>query len=454
LNLNNINSIHFIGIGGIGMSNLARYFLSKGVSVSGYDRTESSITNNLINEGATIHYVDELQKIKNLDSLDLVVYTPAIPEKNTQLLYFKSASIRLIKRAELLGVITKDSYCIAVAGTHGKTTTSCIVAHMLESSELGCTGFLGGIATNYNSNFILNSNSKYVVVEADEYDRSFLHISPDVVILTSIDADHLDVYGDEENVLKSFQEFVDLIPQKGSLISSYGVKINRTSKTTYGENETANYNIVNQRVEAGAQYFDLAFGSDLIQNIQLGIQGRHNIHNAVAVFALGLELGIDIETIKHSFSTFKGVKRRFEYIVKTDSLIYIDDYAHHPKEIDACLSSVKDLFPNKKITVVFQPHLYSRTKDFLNDFGKSLSIIDEVILLDIYPARELPIPGVSSSILLEKISCKNKMLVNRKELIPELKNRVLEVLLTLGAGDINELVSPINSMLNSKISVN
>ncbi len=454
MNLNNINSIHFIGIGGIGMSNLARYFLSKGVSVSGYDRIESSITNNLINEGAAIHYVDEIQQIKNIDSLDLVVYTPAITEKNTQLSYFKIASISLIKRAELLGVITKDSYCIAVAGTHGKTTTSCIVAHMLETSELGCTAFLGGIATNYNSNFILNSNSKYVVVEADEYDRSFLHLSPDTVILTSIDADHLDVYGDEENVIKSFQEFVDLIPQKGNLISSYGVKVNRASKTTYGENEAATFNIFNQRVEDGAQYFDLAFGSSLIQNIQLGIQGRHNIHNAVAVFALGLELGIDIETIKHSFSTFKGVKRRFEYIVKTDSLIYIDDYAHHPKEIDACLSSVKDLFPEKKITVVFQPHLYSRTKDFLNDFGISLSNIDEVILLDIYPARELPIPGINSNVLLEKISCKSKMLVDRKELIPELQNRVLEVLLTLGAGDINELVSPINSMLNSKISVN
>ena len=454
MNISNINSIHFIGIGGIGMSNLARYFLSKGVFVSGYDRTESSITKSLISEGAVIHYVDDLQKIKKLDSLDLVVYTPAIPEENSQFSYFKSTSVRLIKRAELLGFITKDSYCIAIAGTHGKTTTSCIVAHMLDSSELGCTAFLGGIATNYNSNFILNSNSKYVVVEADEYDRSFLHLSPDAVILTSIDADHLDVYGDEKNVQKSFQEFVDLIPLKGNLITSYGVNVNRVSKTTYGENETATFNIVNQRFEDGAQYFDLAFGSNLIQNIQLGIQGRHNIHNAVAVFALGLELGIEIETIKHSFSTFKGVKRRFEYVIKTDSLIYIDDYAHHPKEIDACLSSVKDLFPDKKITVVFQPHLYSRTKDFLNDFGISLSNIDELILLDIYPARELPIPGINSNVLLEKISCKNKMLVDRKELIPELQNRVLEVLLTLGAGDINELVSPINSMLNSKISVN
>ena len=454
MNIDKINSAHFIGIGGIGMSNLARYFLSRGVLVSGYDRVESNLTKSLISEGAVIHYLDEIQQIRNIDSLDLVVYTPAIPENNQQLSYFNQSTVTLLKRAEVLGEITKGSYCVAVAGTHGKTTTSCIVAHMLEYSGVGCTAFLGGIATNYNSNFILNSNTKFVVVEADEYDRSFLNLSPDIVLLTSIDADHLDVYGSEEQVQDSFQEFVNLIPTNGNLISNFGLKILRDSKTTYGENKNADFNIINKRVKDGEHYFDLEYGSNLIQNIQLGIQGNHNIHNAVAVFALGLELGIDKEIIKNSFATFKGVKRRFEYKIKTESLIYIDDYAHHPKEIEACLNSVKELFPGKKITVVFQPHLYSRTKDFLDDFGLSLSNIDEVILLDIYPARELPIPGVNSTILLDKISCQNKMLVEKKELIPELENRFLEVLLTLGAGDIDELVSPINLMLNSKISVN
>ena len=452
--VNKINSVHFIGIGGIGMSNLARYFLSRGALVSGYDRVESNLTKSLIAEGASIHYLDNTQQIRNIDSLDLVVYTPAIPENNQQLSYFNKSTISLMKRAEVLGVITNDSFCIAVAGTHGKTTTSCIVAHMLEHSGVGCTAFLGGIATNYNSNFILNSDAKFVVVEADEYDRSFLNLSPDIVILTSIDADHLDIYGSEENVQNSFQEFVNLIPTNGNLISNFGLKILRESKITYGENENADFNITNKRVKDGEHCFDLEYGSNLIQNIQLGIQGNHNIYNAVAVFALGLELGIDKEIIKNSFLTFKGVQRRFEYKIKTESLIYIDDYAHHPKEIEACLNSVKELFPRKKITVVFQPHLYSRTKDFLDDFGLSLSNIDEVILLDIYPARELPISGVTSNALLEKISCKNKILIGKKELIPELENRILEVLLTLGAGDIDELVSPIKTMLNSKISIN
>jgi UDP-N-acetylmuramate--alanine ligase len=454
LNLNNINSIHFIGIGGIGMSNLARYFLSRGVLVSGYDRVESNLTKSLISEGASIHYLDEIQQIRNTDSLDLVVYTPAISENNQQLSYFNQSTVTLLKRAEVLGEITKGSYCVAVAGTHGKTTTSCIVAHMLEYSGVGCTAFLGGIATNYNSNFILNADTKFVVVEADEYDRSFLNLAPDIVLLTSIDADHLDVYGSEEKVQDSFQEFVNLIPTNGNLISNFGLKIHRDSKITYGENKNADFNVINKRLKDGEQYFDLEYGSNLIQNIQLGIHGNHNIHNAVAVFALGLELGIDKEIIKNSFATFKGVERRFEYKIKTESLIYIDDYAHHPKEIEACLNSVKELFPGKKITVVFQPHLFSRTKDFLDDFGLSLSNVDEVILLDIYPARELPIPGVNSAILLDKISCQNKILLEKKELIPELENRFLEVLLTLGAGDIDQLVLPINSMLNSKINVN
>ena len=454
MNINTINNAHFIGIGGIGMSNLARYFLSKNIVVSGYDRTETAITKALIVEGASIHYADQLDELNYLSSIDLVVYTPAIPSNNAQLSFFRDSAVKIMKRAEVLGLITKQSYCIAVAGTHGKTTTSSIVAHMLEYSKIGCTAFLGGIATNFNSNFILNKGSENVVVEADEYDRSFLNLTPDIVILTSIDPDHLDIYGSAENVQQCFQEFVNLIPKTGKLISNYGLSIESNLKKTYGENGAADFKIFNTRVEDGEHYFDLAYGAEIFDNISLGLPGKHNIYNAAAVFALGIELGIDHQVIVKSFSSFKGVKRRFEYHIKTPTLIFIDDYAHHPQEIEATISSVKELFPDKKLTVVFQPHLFSRTNDFMEEFADSLSAIDEVILLDIYPARELPIKGVSSSVLLEKINCNNKLLLQEKEVVTALKDRYLEVVLTLGAGDIDQLVSPIKNMLTAKLEIN
>ena len=454
MNLNDLNRAHFIGIGGIGMSNLALYLLSKGIRVSGYDREQSEITNNLIAKGAEIFYEDQLSLLSNQKEIDIVVYTPAISSANNQLSYFLATHDFVVKRAELLGLITKSSFCIAVAGTHGKTTTSSIIAHMLEYSGYGCTAFLGGISSNYNTNLILNKASKNVVVEADEYDRSFLTLTPDIILLTSIDADHLDVYGSIDKIEEGFQQFIDLIPDNGKIVSNYGLKISADTIISYGENQKADYCIHNIRVEKGGHYFDLQAKGKLIEKIHLGIPGVHNIYNAAAVVVLGLDLGIDLEVIKKALATFKGVKRRFEYHLKTSSLVYIDDYAHHPKEIEACLYSVKQLYPNTKITVIFQPHLFSRTSDFMDDFASSLSSIDELILLDIYPARELPIKGISSTVLLEKVNCSNKILLEKDELIPELENRLLEVVLTMGAGDIDALVEPLKRMLNSKIAKN
>ena len=454
MKLDDIHRAHFLGIGGIGMSSLALYFISKGVQVSGYDRTESSITKELVQKGADVFYDDQINFILDKENIDVVVYTPAIPKSNNQLSYFLAHHDFVIKRAELLGLMTKNNFCIAVAGTHGKTTTSSIVAHMLEYSGLGCTAFLGGMSSNYNSNLILNQSSNNVVVEADEYDRSFLSLSPDIVLLTSIDADHLDVYGSIENIKKGFQKFIDLISESGILVSNYGLDVSANNTLFYGESNMANFRIQNIRVENHEHYFDLSYNDVMVENIHLGVPGYHNVYNAAAAVVLGIHLGIEMKIIKSALATFKGVKRRFEYLLKTSSLVYIDDYAHHPNEIEACLYSVKQLFPGKKITVIFQPHLFSRTSDFMDDFASSLSKVDELILLEIYPARELPIEGISSNALLNRIDCTNKILVSKEELIPELENRILEVVLTMGAGDIDRLVDPIKDMLDSKIAKN
>ncbi len=436
------------------MSSLARYFMEKDIAVSGYDQTETILTQSLIEEGANIHYEDNVDKIKDLEQIDLVVYTPAIPFSHSELTFFMNSEIKVLKRAELLGWITKDSFSIAVAGTHGKTTTSSIIAHMLEVSGVGCNAFLGGISTNYNSNFILNKQSNKTVVEADEYDRSFLNLSPNISILTSMDSDHLDIYGDENELTKSFQEFVDLLPEDGKLICYNGLNVKSKNIITYGENDNSNLKIKNISISEGEYYFDVTYKSKEITGLHLGISGKHNVYNAAAAIVLALELGINDTDIKKSLASFKGVKRRFEYHIKEKSLVYIDDYAHHPKEIDAFIGSVRELYPTKKITGVFQPHLFTRTRDFLAEFALSLSALDEIILLDIYPARELPIKGVSSLVLLKKINCPNKKLIDRKELVSELENRYLEVLVTLGAGNIDELVSPIKNILKTKIIAN
>jgi UDP-N-acetylmuramate--alanine ligase len=450
LEIENINRIHFIGIGGIGMSNLARYFLSKGVSVSGYDRVKTDLTDRLANEGAAIHFVDELDSIKQIDKIDLVVYTPAIPMNHNQLSYFIKSDLPVIKRAELLGLITKNSYSIAIAGTHGKTTTSCIVAHMLEHSGMGCNAFLGGISTNYNSNFIINKNIDRTVVEADEYDRSFLNLSPDISIITSMDADHLDIYGDRNEMDQCFQDFVELLPDDGKLIVNYGLPVNFKNRITYGENKSSDLVISNINIKEGNYHFDVQYRELVLKDIYLGLPGRHNVYNAASAILLSLELGMEVEMIRSSLASFKGVKRRFEYKLKSKDLIYIDDYAHHPKELDVCIESARELYPNKMLTGIFQPHLYSRTRDFLSEFAVSLSALDEVILLDIYPARELPISGISSSVLLDKINCGNKKLMKMQEVIPEIENRYIEVLLSMGAGNIDELVQPIKMALENK----
>ena len=450
MEIENINRIHFIGIGGIGMSNLARYFLSKGVSVSGYDRVKTDLTDRLANEGAAIHFVDELDSIKQIDKIDLVVYTPAIPMNHNQLSYFIKSDLPVIKRAELLGLITKNSYSIAIAGTHGKTTTSCIVAHMLEYSGMGCNAFLGGISTNYNSNFIINKNIDRTVVEADEYDRSFLNLSPDISIITSMDADHLDIYGDRNEMDQCFQDFVELLPDDGKLIVNYGLPVNFKNRITYGENKSSDLVISNINIKEGNYHFDIQYREVVLKDIYLGLPGRHNVYNAASAILLSLELGMEVEMIRSSLASFKGVKRRFEYKLKSKDLIYIDDYAHHPKELDVCIESARELYPNKMLTGIFQPHLYSRTRDFLSEFAVSLSALDEVILLDIYPARELPISGISSSVLLDKINCGNKKLMKMQEVIPEIENRYIEVLLSMGAGNIDELVQPIKMALENK----
>jgi len=450
LEIENINRIHFIGIGGIGMSNLVRYFLSKGVNVSGYDLVKTDLTDRLTNEGASIHFIDELNSIQQIDKIDLVVYTPAIPLDHNQLSYFIKSDLPVIKRAELLGLITKNSYSIAIAGTHGKTTTSCIVAHMLEYSGIGCNAFLGGISTNYNSNFIINKNVDRTVVEADEYDRSFLNLSPDISIITSMDADHLDIYRDRNDMDQCFQDFVELLPDDGKLIVNYGLPVNFKNRITYGENESSDLVIRNINIKEGNYHFDVQYRDLVLKDIYLGLPGRHNVYNAASAILLSLELGMEVEMIRSSLASFKGVKRRFEYQLKSNDLVYIDDYAHHPKELDVCIESARELYPNKMLTGIFQPHLYSRTRDFLSEFAVSLSALDEVILLDIYPARELPISGISSSVLLDKINCRNKKLMKMQEVIPEIENRYIEVLLSMGAGNIDELVQPIKMALENK----
>ncbi len=454
MNIDNINRIHFIGIGGIGMSNLARFFLSKGVSVSGYDRVETDLTFQLIDEGADIHFIDDVNLINELEKIDLVVYTPAISVDHGELSYFVNSDILVIKRAELLGLITENSFSIAIAGTHGKTTTSCIVAHMLEYSGLGCNAFLGGISTNYNSNFIINKNADTTVVEADEFDRSFLSLSPDISIITSMDADHLDVYGDRNEMVKSFQDFVDLISDEGKLIVNHGLPVKFKNMITYGEDESADLIIKNINIKGGNYYFDIRYKDLVLNNIHLGLPGRHNVYNAASAVLLSLEMGMEVKMIKSSLASFKGVKRRFEYQLRSKELVFIDDYAHHPKELDVCIGSVRELYPNKILTGIFQPHLYSRTRDFLAEFAVSLSALDEVILLDIYPARELPISGISSSVLLEKINCRNKKLVTMQEVVPEIENRYIEVLLCMGAGNIDKLVQPLKMALENKNNVN
>lgn len=456
--MNNISSVYFIGIGGIGMSNLARYFLSKGKMVGGYDRTETSLTKKLVKEGANIHYIDskDLIPIAFTDKAHtLVVYTPAIPSDSVELNYFKQNGFDLHKRAEVLGLITKQSKALCCAGTHGKTTTSSMLAHILRQSHLDCNAFLGGILRNYDNNLLLSDKSEYTIVEADEYDRSFHWLHPYMALITSVDPDHLDIYGTEQAYLESFEKFTSLIQSGGALVIKHNIKLQPRLKEdvrlyTYSE-ENGDFHAQNIRIGNGEIYFDFVTPKETITNIKLGVPVKINIENSVGAMALAWLNGATPDELRKGISTFQGAKRRFEFILKTDKIVMIDDYAHHPQELAASITSVKALYPDRKVTGVFQPHLYSRTKDFAPDFARSLSLLDELILLDIYPAREKPIEGVTSEIIFNKVTCP-KTMCSKEQLLDLIASKNdIEVLLTVGAGDIDQLLIPIKEILERKI---
>lgn len=456
--MNNINSVYFIGIGGIGMSNLARYFLSKGKMVGGYDRTETSLTKKLVKEGANIHYIDskDLIPIAFTDKAHtLVVYTPAIPSDSVELNYFKQNGFDLHKRAEVLGLITKQSKALCCAGTHGKTTTSSMLAHILRQSHLDCNAFLGGILRNYDNNLLLSDKSEYTVVEADEYDRSFHWLHPYMALITSVDPDHLDIYLTEQAYLESFEKFTSLIQSGGALVIKHNIKLQPRLKEdvrlyTYSE-EKGDFHAQNIRIGNGEIYFDFVTPKETITNIKLGVPVKINIENSVGAMALAWLNGATPDELRKGISTFQGAKRRFEFILKTDKIVMIDDYAHHPQELAASITSVKALYPDRKVTGVFQPHLYSRTKDFAPDFARSLSLLDELILLDIYPAREKPIEGVTSEIIFNKVTCP-KTMCSKEQLLDLIASKNdIEVLLTVGAGDIDQMLIPIKEILERKI---
>ncbi|WP_302849999.1 UDP-N-acetylmuramate--L-alanine ligase [Polaribacter sp. NJDZ03] len=434
--------IYFVGIGGIGMSAIARYFASNGKSVAGYDKTATQITLDLEDLGAEIHFEDAVKNIpiSFLDSKKtLVVYTPAVSKNHAELSYFLDNGFTVLKRAEILGKITETTFCLAVAGTHGKTTTSAILGHIMNT--VNATSFLGGIAENYNSNLILGDD-KVSVVEADEFDRSFLKLSPNIACVTSMDADHLDIYGDSEALNESFVEFTNKV--ENTLIVAKGLPL---EGLTYAVNEAADYVAFNLKIESGKYIFDVKTPSSEIKNIEFHLPGQHNVMNALAAIAMADVYGISLSVIKERLSTFKGVKRRFSYKIKTNDFVLIDDYAHHPTAINAVESSVREMYPNEKVLVVFQPHLFSRTKDFIEDFASALSKFDEVLLLDIYPAREEPIAGVDSEWLLNKVVCKNKKLTKKNNLIKDINNSSAKVVVMLGAGDIGVMVNEVEKEL-------
>ena len=448
MNLNQINNVYFIGIGGIGMSALARYFKFIGKNVSGYDKTPSTLTSELIESGIQIHFEDNIDLIPKDYYIEntLVIITPAVPKFHSEWNYFLERDFEVKKRAEVLGIITKDTFCLAVAGTHGKTTTSAILGHILYESGADVTAFIGGIVENYNSNLI-GSGKTVTVVEADEFDRSFLHLHPNIACVTSMDADHLDIYGDDASIKASFKEFADKVEDKSKLFVINGLPL---EGITVGTNDNSKYVANNIRIVDGWYIFDVKTPTETIQNIKFGLPGKHNLTNALLALAMAQAFGTPTESIVKALATFKGVKRRFTFQIRKENLVYIDDYAHHPTEINAVYQAVRELYPTKKILAIFQPHLFSRTKDFADDFAKSLSQFDEVLLLDIYPARELPMEGITSQWLLNKIENIHKKLIQKNELISMLHSTDASVIVTIGAGDIGEMVPEIKIALHEK----
>lgn len=445
----------FIGVGGIGMSALARYVNAQGHQVAGYDRTSTELTKELEGEGIDIIYSDDPGSIPKefltiTDDL-LVVRTPAVPRENALLKFFLDQGAHMLKRSEFLAHLSSEKRCIAVAGTHGKTTTTSILAHILHNSPLGCTAFVGGIMTGYGTNVIINPASPFIVLEADEFDRSFHYLRPEVAIVTSTDADHLDIYGDSDSVKAAFTQFVGQVEAQGRVFAHVEAELdtNQEPRFSYGIEE-GDIQARNIRVKDGSFVFDADFGSENATGLSLSLPGRHNILNALAASAAALKVGVPLSDVVSALRSYKGVRRRFEFIDVSRELIFIDDYAHHPSEITACISSVKELFPEKKITAVFQPHLFSRTQDFMDGFAEALSLADELILVEIYPARERPIFGVSSSVLLDKVMLTNKVLCEKEELPSHIAARELEVLLTMGAGDIDREIPRIQKRLKVK----
>jgi len=449
MNLNQIHNVYFIGIGGIGMSALARYFKSIGKNVSGYDKTETELTTELIESGIDIHFKDEISLIPTDYYIEntLVVITPAVPTTHSQWNYFIEREFVVKKRAEVLGLITKDTFCFAVAGTHGKTTTSSILGHILYQSGADVTSFLGGIVENYNSNLI-GTGKTITVVEADEFDRSFLHLYPNIACVTSMDADHLDIYGDSAAIEASFLEFANKITDKSQLFIAKNLDL---EGVTVAVNENADYKAYNVRIENGNYVFDVQTPTEVLSNLQFGLPGKHNLTNALMALAMAKTFGTSNEDIAAALKSFKGIKRRFSYQIKEANLVYIDDYAHHPTEIDAVFQAVSELYPNQKVLAIFQPHLFSRTKDFADGFAKSLSQFDEVLLLDIYPARELPIEGITANWLLDKMTNHHKKVVSKSDLIAEIMKSEAKIIVTIGAGDIGELVPSIKLALQKNI---
>ena len=441
-----IENVYFIGVGGIGMSAIARYFISLGKNVGGYDKTPTVITKDLEEIGVQINFEEVLTGVPNSflnKENTLVVYTPAVPKMHKQLVYFKEQQFEVHKRAKVLGFITKDTFTLAVAGTHGKTTTSTILAHLLYEAGEKVTAFLGGISENYNSNFISSGND-VVVVEADEFDRSFLQLFPNISAITSMDADHLDIYGDPQALTDSFNAFAELT--KDQMLKVNGLPIKGLS---IGINDESDYCAQNIRIDKGGYLFDLKTPKEYVKDLRFYLPGHHNLKNAVTAFAIAMQYGSPTGNLVKALLTFKGIQRRFSYQIKTDDLVYIDDYAHHPTEIDALHQAVREMHSEKKITAVFQPHLFSRTQDFAKEFADSLTQFDELLLLDIYPARELPIEGVTAKWLLSLINNDNKKLVSKSEMLEELKHTESQVILSIGAGDIGAEVPEIKKVLLS-----
>lgn len=454
VDLKKIKNVYLLGIGGIGMSAVARYFKHLGLNVAGYDLTPTSLTKDLQKEGIDIHFEDNIKKIsiQYLDaSNNLVVYTPAIPNDHSELNYFRNNGSVVIKRAKILGLISKEKQVIAIAGTHGKTTTSTTTAHLLKQSHIDCNAFLGGISKNYGTNLLLSKTSPFVVVEADEFDRSFLQLYPQIAVITSVDADHLDIYGTKKEVGKAFNAFARQIHKGGTLIYKKGIDLSLEGVTdihvfTYSIKEKADFYAENISQEEGFYTFDIVTPLGTLKEVKPGIPGLLNVENAVAAVAASITAGATHEEIKKALSGFLGVKRRFETLLKNEKIVYIDDYAHHPEELKACILSVRNIYKDKKITGIFQPHLYTRTRDFAEGFAESLSLLDEVILLTIYPARELPIEGVTSEIIFKNITS-DKILCSMDQLVDIIKQRQFEVLITMGAGNIDQMVEPVRDIL-------